>query len=171
MEERVHFNFFRLQSSYFAEVNGIVCYRGQVLIQLHRTRLPWLVHDGSLGLSTSREGRWICFPRNFRAWRAFMQPSIQKLVSSVIHDLLSNGINEETLRNLPPLESLPHLHLAAKHLRAQFPGLQLDYELLEKATQCGSRRVKDDEENYNGMVRGFSSILLVCLWPSTRSRT
>lgn len=68
------------------------------------------------------------------------------------HDLLMSGINEESLRKLPSLETFPQLHLAAKHLRAQFSALQVDYELLEKATQSMSNKTEEDVRIYNGMV-------------------
>lgn len=88
------------------------------------------------------------------------------------HDLLMSGINEESLRRLPSLESFPQLHLAAKHLRAQFSALQVDYELLEKATQSMSSRTEEDVRVYNGMVSASLVVHTDATYskPFTRSR-
>ena len=81
-----------------------------------------------------------------------IKPSIQKLVVSVMRDVLQNKICKEALRKFPPFEIHARLNQAVEDLRAQLSELPLDFDLVKKMSVAGSSYQERNEETYNELV-------------------
>ena len=81
----------------------------------------------------------------------FCKPSIQKLVTSVAHDAITN-IAEETTRTDAYIESAPQAKMAVDALKAELSADVIDYDLLNETLHKSIARSEARERKYNQTV-------------------
>jgi len=82
---------------------------------------------------------------------SFCKPSIQKLVTSVAHDAITN-LAEETTRTDAYPESAPQAKMAADALKAELSPDLIDRDLLSEALHKSTARSESRERKYSQTV-------------------
>lgn len=81
-----------------------------------------------------------------------VQPSIQKLVSTVHHDILLHCTGEEILRNQATLKGDSRLHVALESLKGALPDGQKVVPHLHDLSAIASGRNEQKEKAYENLV-------------------
>ncbi|THH09871.1 hypothetical protein EW145_g1718 [Phellinidium pouzarii] len=95
------------------------------------------------------------------------KPSIQKLVSSVHHDLLLNCISEESLRRLLPFESNTRLSTTLDSLRGQYSDLKANDSLLSHTLAVSTKQTEQNNVAYERLI---ANIIEIARRPTTHWR-